>query len=61
MSNGKNQRTKDRRHRRMEEARSKVHELSERMNKAESEEEKAALRKEWFMWLNRSTRKANQL
>lgn len=60
MSN-RNQRTKDRRHRRMEEARAEARVLSKQMNQTNDAEELKKIQERYFNARSRSTRKANHL
>ena len=58
---GRNQRTKARRHRNMEEARAQLHLISEQIANTTSEEEKQKLWEKYFSYSTRSTRSSNQL
>jgi len=58
---GRNARCKDRRHRRMEEARSEVISLREEIRTTNDPEQKKVLQDKLWSAMSRSTRKANQL
>jgi t-SNARE complex subunit (syntaxin) len=58
---GKTRRTNERRHRRLEEARDKVHEIRMALESEKDEEKIKELRRKLDNWSLYSTRRANQL